>query len=169
MLLRRITKHVKDQNWLAVGIDFFIVVVGVFIGIQVANWNDARVEQRELAGQLTSLNAEFSDNLDRLVAYRSLLDHQIDDTLVLREVIADKRPSADIKEINKSLMNIVRFLFLRLTEPRLTNSLWEAGCVAWKHWAFVSSLASGMRPMTNFVASREMRSNSETPTLSLRC
>ena len=45
MLLRRITKHVKEQNWLAVGIDFFIVVVGVFIGIQVANWNDERGER----------------------------------------------------------------------------------------------------------------------------
>lgn len=41
MLLRRITKHVKDQNWFAVGIDFVIVVIGVFIGLQVANWNDA--------------------------------------------------------------------------------------------------------------------------------
>ena len=48
MLLRRITKHVKDQNWFAVGIDFVIVVIGVFIGIQVANWNDARNDaQRE--------------------------------------------------------------------------------------------------------------------------
>ena len=44
MLLRRVTKHVSDQNWFAVFIDFLIVVVGVFIGIQVANWNDARVE-----------------------------------------------------------------------------------------------------------------------------
>jgi len=42
MLLRRITKHVKDQNWFAVFIDFIIVVVGVFIGIQVANWNEER-------------------------------------------------------------------------------------------------------------------------------
>ncbi len=42
MLLRRVTEHVKAQNWFAVGIDFLIVVVGVFIGIQVANWNDAR-------------------------------------------------------------------------------------------------------------------------------
>ena len=33
MILRRITKHVKDQNWFAVGIDFIIVVVRVFIGI----------------------------------------------------------------------------------------------------------------------------------------
>ena len=40
MLLRKITKHVTNQNWFAVFIDFLIVVVGVFIGIQVANWND---------------------------------------------------------------------------------------------------------------------------------
>jgi len=33
-----------DQNWVAVGLDFCIVVVGVFIGIQVANWNEMRLE-----------------------------------------------------------------------------------------------------------------------------
>ena len=42
MLLRRVIENVKAQNWLAVSLDFVIVVVGVFIGIQVANWNDAR-------------------------------------------------------------------------------------------------------------------------------
>ena len=39
MLFRRIKTHVKAENWFAVGIDFLIVVVGVFIGIQV--WNEA--------------------------------------------------------------------------------------------------------------------------------
>ncbi|MGB6228622.1 MAG: hypothetical protein WBF53_00660 [Litorimonas sp.] len=97
----------REQNWLAIGIDFCIVVVGVFIGIQVASWNEARVEQRELAGQLTSLNTEFSENLDSLNAFRLLLDRQIDDTSILREMIAGKRPNVDINEIDKSLMNIV--------------------------------------------------------------
>jgi len=46
MLLRRVTKHVTDQNWFAVFIDFFIVVVGVFIGIQVANWNTTMVDKK---------------------------------------------------------------------------------------------------------------------------
>ncbi|MEM1391488.1 MAG: hypothetical protein AAGG45_10445 [Pseudomonadota bacterium] len=40
MLFRRISEHVKTQNWTAVGLDFIIVVVGVFVGIQVANLND---------------------------------------------------------------------------------------------------------------------------------
>ena len=45
MILRRITEHVKAQNWFAVGLDFLIVVVGVFIGIQVSNWNAARSDE----------------------------------------------------------------------------------------------------------------------------
>lgn len=45
MLLRRIIEHVKTQNWTAIGLDFVIVVVGVFIGIQVSNWNAARGER----------------------------------------------------------------------------------------------------------------------------
>ncbi len=47
MLLRRITEHVKAQNWTAVALDFFIVVVGVFIGIQVSNWNAARKDESD--------------------------------------------------------------------------------------------------------------------------
>lgn len=59
MLLRRITKHVNDQNWFAVGVDFAIVVVGVFIGIQVANWNEGRAEDRREREYLERLDREF--------------------------------------------------------------------------------------------------------------
>ena len=41
MLFRRVRKHVKAHDWFAVGVDFVIVVIGVYIGIQVSNWNDA--------------------------------------------------------------------------------------------------------------------------------
>lgn len=47
VLLRSITKHINDQNWFAVGIDFAIVVIGVFIGIQVANWNQNNADHQE--------------------------------------------------------------------------------------------------------------------------
>lgn len=65
MLSRRITNHVNDQNWFAVFIDFVIVVIGVFIGIQVANWNEARqeqaLEQRYLERLLNDLNGSIED------------------------------------------------------------------------------------------------------------
>ncbi len=47
MILRRLTEHVKAQNWFAVAIDFVIVVVGVFVGLQVNNWNAARSDRSE--------------------------------------------------------------------------------------------------------------------------
>jgi len=62
LLLRRVTRHVKDQNWFAVGLDFLIVVIGVFIGLQAANWNEARTdalrEKEILADLLEDLQAD---------------------------------------------------------------------------------------------------------------
>ncbi len=66
MILRRITEHVKAQNWFAVGLDFLIVVVGVFIGMQVSNWNEAREDQNRAHAYLERI----SDDLDAdLAAY----------------------------------------------------------------------------------------------------
>ena len=45
MILRRVIEHVKKQHWTAVFLDFVIVVLGVFIGIQVSNWNAARAQR----------------------------------------------------------------------------------------------------------------------------
>jgi len=44
MILRRVIEHFRKQEWTAIAIDFLIVVVGVFFGLQVNNWNAARIE-----------------------------------------------------------------------------------------------------------------------------
>lgn len=71
MLLRRLSKHVKDQNWFAVGIDFAIVVIGVFIGLQVATWNDTQSTKSELRASLERLDKEVTHNM-------GLIDHVLD-------------------------------------------------------------------------------------------
>jgi len=65
MILRSLTKHVRDQNWFAVGIDFVIVIVGVFIGIQVANWNEAR--QQDALGEIYLVR--LGEDLSAMDAY----------------------------------------------------------------------------------------------------
>lgn len=77
MLLRRITQHVKDQNWFAVGIDFVIVVVGVFIGLQVANWNATLGEERRaellkvrLIDEFLKIEAYTADNVHRVEGWQ---------------------------------------------------------------------------------------------------
>ncbi len=59
MILRRITQHVKAQNWTAVALDFVIVVIGVFIGIQVANWNENRGDRELEREYLNRLHEEI--------------------------------------------------------------------------------------------------------------
>lgn len=46
MILRRITQHVKGQNWFAVILDFIIVVVGILIAFQLTNWNEAQTDRK---------------------------------------------------------------------------------------------------------------------------
>lgn len=47
MILRRIAEHLRAQNWTAVFLEFLIVAAGVFLGIQLGNWNEARFEARQ--------------------------------------------------------------------------------------------------------------------------
>jgi hypothetical protein len=42
VILRRLARNLQEQNWTAIGIEFVLLVLGVFLGIQVANWNDER-------------------------------------------------------------------------------------------------------------------------------
>ena len=55
MILRRFAEALKQQNWSAVAIEFVLLVLGVFLGIQVANWNETRREH--------TLEAEYIDEV----------------------------------------------------------------------------------------------------------
>lgn len=63
MLLRRVIEHFRKQEWVAVGIDLVITVLGVFIGIQVANWNDARVDQQRAHSYLERIRSDLQADL----------------------------------------------------------------------------------------------------------
>ena len=66
MLLRRVISHVRNQEWTAIGIDFVIVVVGVFIGIQVSNWNDARLREETARSYIERIREDLRGNKDDL-------------------------------------------------------------------------------------------------------
>ncbi len=42
MILRRLGEAIAEQNWFIVLIEVLVVVVGIFIGLQVDDWNQAR-------------------------------------------------------------------------------------------------------------------------------
>lgn len=63
MILRRLIEHVKKQHWTAVFLDFIIVVMGVFLGIQLGNWNEANAAKARETELLTELREEIETSI----------------------------------------------------------------------------------------------------------
>jgi hypothetical protein len=78
VILRRITAHLRRQDWVAIAIEFVIVVLGVFVATQVSNWN----EEREARARAEVYSARLADDLryeawqlEYLIAYyKDVLD-----------------------------------------------------------------------------------------------
>lgn len=59
MILRRASENIRSENWAGVAIEFVLVVLGVFLGIVAANWNEQRLAKRETAELLDQLDDEL--------------------------------------------------------------------------------------------------------------
>lgn len=64
MILRRLIHSLRTQNWTAIGIELMIVIIGVFVGTQVANWNEQRLEKRQTERMLEQLQPELHSQLE---------------------------------------------------------------------------------------------------------
>jgi hypothetical protein len=61
MVLRSIVESLRSQNWNTAFAELLIVVVGVFIGLQADNWNDARLEAERKEQFVDVLTTYLSD------------------------------------------------------------------------------------------------------------
>src|SRR5687768_4897550 len=55
MIYKRFAANLRAQNWFAIGVELAIVVLGVFIGTWVANWNAERMDRVETRRMLLQL------------------------------------------------------------------------------------------------------------------
>ena len=96
MILRRIAQHVRQQNWTAIGIDFLIVVVGVFLGIQLGNWNAAQADERRGQAYAERLLADLRrdrDSRQLLVDYYDAVHASVERTVALLDDPAADPPA----------------------------------------------------------------------------
>jgi hypothetical protein len=63
MILRRLAQNLKRQNWTAIWIEFILLVSGVFLGIQVANWNESRKESIQELADLKNLAQDIRSDI----------------------------------------------------------------------------------------------------------
>jgi hypothetical protein len=71
MILRRIALALRKRDWFTVVVEIMIVVLGVFIGLQVNNWNEARLDRGTVSRHLLEISEDLQLHLeshDRLYA-----------------------------------------------------------------------------------------------------
>ena len=89
MLVRRFSQHLKAQNWFAVGLDFLVVVLGIFIGLQVADWNQARLDRQEAEYHLSFLHEELTREIsaaeDEIERSRRVLEGSFQTAMLLTQ------------------------------------------------------------------------------------
>ncbi len=63
MILQRLATSIRKQDWFTVLIETLIVVFGVFIGLQLGNWNDARTLRAQETELLHELRQEIETSI----------------------------------------------------------------------------------------------------------
>ncbi len=126
MILRRIISHFRKQEWTAIGIDLVIVVVGVFIGIQVSNWNETRIERQQERGLLVRLHQDIAQSIVGQARDIAFLDQQLaDQAAILRSLDACAVAQEDIVAVQRGI-NTLGFI----NPPRLyRRTIDEIGAV----------------------------------------
>ena len=130
MVVSRIRAHVATHNWFAVGVDLAIVVAGVFLGMQVSNWNESRIER----DQSQAYRARLIDELDfnerqyrqQLAYYSGVRDHG----LALLAALDASKPISDrdllIHAYQSTQVDLVaakRFIYDELVSAGLVDRL----------------------------------------------
>lgn len=69
MILRRMASAIRMQDWFTVFIEIFIVVVGIFLGLQVNDWAQERTDREHERAALERLFLEAENAQDLIAGY----------------------------------------------------------------------------------------------------
>jgi hypothetical protein len=70
MIFKRAVAKLRAQDWMAIAIELAIVIVGVFIGTWVANWNQQQTEKAETRRMVVQLGPTLKQMTDYYVSAR---------------------------------------------------------------------------------------------------
>lgn len=110
MIFRRVKAHIEKENWFAVSVDFFIVVLGMFMGFQLQQWNENRSDaanSREYLKRLV-VDMELSTARNEFQA-KLAFDHVESYDLVLNALQNCHLEKSKQAQFGASLYNLGKF------------------------------------------------------------
>ena len=101
MILSRITKAVREQNWFAVAIEFVIVVCGVLLAFQISLLSERQAAQERINVQVELLRTEMRANLAEIQANIGILETNNENLRELRVQLSAFTAGADASRLNE--------------------------------------------------------------------
>ena len=108
MILRRVIEHFRKQEWTAIFLDFVIVVLGVFVGVQVnslvGDGADRRRERSYLIGlreDFTVISTELEDDAETFADIALQMKFLLDQSRM-------ETPEASTAELNEAARLLIR-------------------------------------------------------------
>jgi hypothetical protein len=105
MILSRLSDALKTQNWLAVIVEFLIVLAGVVIGFQISAWNEDRAATADYRDALAEIErqiradiAEIDYQLGRIAEVRALAED------VFPALEACRTPDGGVPALNRLIV-----------------------------------------------------------------
>ncbi len=99
MILRRVIKHVRNQEWIAIFLDFLIVVMGILIAFQITNWSEAREErtqEQQIIGWLFSDFDAIGREADEMIEFIEANTEEIE---IFKQLILNDPKIADLQRV----------------------------------------------------------------------
>ena len=96
MIFRRLGEAIRAQDWSTIGVELLIVVVGVFLGIQVANWNEDWQDRDAERVIVQRLSDEVRSLTELQQAERTTVRERADLVISAHPVLFGQEPSREL-------------------------------------------------------------------------
>ncbi len=98
MILQRLATSIRKQDWFTVLIETLIVVFGVYLGIQLGNWNAARAEREAADRYLSQMSQTLEETVDHLDRVSSFYNELVSEGAVALDQLNGPELSDDDRE-----------------------------------------------------------------------
>jgi hypothetical protein len=106
MFMKRVGLAFRSRDWAGVAIEFAIVVLGIFVALQVDDWNKERTDRQLEKVYVARLAAETRGNLDMIKEMERIFEKKIRFILELPDMDLDqavtKDPQAFMRDLDDS-------------------------------------------------------------------
>ena len=89
MILRKLNAAISEQNWFTALQEILIVVVGIFIGLQVDDWNESRKDHAREVEYLRRIDSELAQDIDEFKSGITLANRRTGDAQLILTALAD--------------------------------------------------------------------------------